>query len=65
MIFCPRVQRQMVLGNFHCRGVPLIWFIVVLGSALLAVSAGRVCLDHFLLFFHSLLLIFSLGDDLV
>ena len=38
----------MVLGNFHCKDVPLIGFIVGLGPAVLAVlavGAGGECLD--------------------
>ena len=33
---CPRV------GNFHWRGFPLIWFLIGLGPAELAVVAGGV-----------------------
>ena len=37
----------MVLGNFPRWGVPLVWFIVGLGPALLTVSAGGVVLMCF------------------
>ena len=47
----------MVLGNFQCRGVLLIWFIVVQGSTALAVGAGRGCLD---IFFSRLSILFFL-----
>ena len=36
----------MVLGNFQCRGVLLIWIRVGQGPTALAVGAG--CLDFFL-----------------
>ena len=56
----------MVRGNFHCRGVPLIWFTGGFGPAILAVGAGGgACLDGFLLSILSLLISFSLGDGLV
>ena len=38
----------MVLGNFHYRGVPLIWFIAGLGPAVIAVGARGVVLMVFL-----------------
>ena len=49
----------MVLGNFQCRGVLLIWIRAGQGLAALAVGVGGVCLDIFLssiisLFFLSL-----------
>ena len=55
-MFIPRVQRLMVLGNFYCRGVPLIWFVVVPGVH--AVGAEESCLDvcFFFLFIFFLLL---------
>ena len=48
-MFIPRVQRLMVLGNFHCRGVPLIWFEVVPGVH--AVGAEEVVWMFFFFFF--------------
>ena len=42
----------MVLGNFHCQGVPLIWFIVGFGPAVLALDAGGRCLGGFSLIYH-------------
>ena len=53
----------MVLGNFQCRGVLLIWIIVGQGPTALAVGAGGGCLDFFfsrLSFLSSFSL--SLGD---
>ena len=38
----------MVLGNFHCQGILLIWIIVGNGPTALAVDAGGGCLDIFL-----------------
>ena len=38
----------MVLGNFQCQGVLLIWITVGQGLIALAVDAGGVCLDIFL-----------------
>ena len=37
----------MVLGNFQCRGVLLIWIIVGQGHTALVVGAGGGCLDFF------------------
>ena len=40
----------MVLGNFKCRGVLLIWIIIVgQGLIVLAIGVGGVCLDSFAL----------------
>ena len=38
----------MVLGNFQCRGVLLIWIIVGQGPTALAVGAGGVVWTFFL-----------------
>ena len=38
----------MVLVNFQCRGVLLIWIIVGQGPIALAVGASGVCLGIFL-----------------
>ena len=54
-MFIPRVQRLMVLGNFHCRGVPLIWFEVVPGVH--AVGAEEVVWMFFFFFFFFFLLL--------
>ena len=40
VLFCPRVLRYMVLGNFHGRALALIWFIQGPGPAVLALGAG-------------------------
>ena len=37
----------MVLVNFQCRGVLLIWIRLGQGPTALAVGAGRVCFDIF------------------
>ena len=37
----------MVLVNFQCRGVLLIWIIVGQGPTVFAVGAGGGCLDIF------------------
>ena len=54
----------MVLGNFKCRGVLLIWSIVRQGPIALAIGAGGGCLD---IFFSNLSFLssfsFSLGDS--
>ena len=39
----------MVLGNFQCRGVLLIWIILGKGPTVLSVGAGRGCWGIFLL----------------
>ena len=39
----------MVLGNFQCRGVLLVWIRVGQGPTALAVGAGGGCLDIFTL----------------
>ena len=41
MLFCPRVQRRIVLGKFYCRDNPLILFVVGLGPYVYAVDAGE------------------------
>ena len=38
----------MVLVNFHCQGVLLIWITVGQGPTVFAVDAGKGCLDTFL-----------------
>ena len=38
--------------NFQCRGVLLIWITVGQGPIVLAVGAGRGCLDIFSLIYH-------------
>ena len=48
----------MVLGNFQCRGVLLIWIIVEQGPTALAVGAGRGLFGHF--FLSSILSVFFL-----
>ena len=48
--------------NFQCRGVLLIWFMVVQGPTALAVGAGGGCLDIFLPSIVSVLSPPSLGD---
>ena len=47
MLFCPRIQRQMVLGNFQCRDVPLICFKVELWPSILVVGGREDCFDEF------------------
>ena len=42
----------MVLDNFQCRGVLLIWIIAGQGPTALAVGAGGDCLDIFSLVCH-------------
>ena len=42
----------MVLSNFQCRGVLLIWIRVGQGPTVLAVGAGGGCLDIFSLVYH-------------
>ena len=42
----------MVLVNFQCRGVLLIWIIVRQGPTALAVGGGWGCLDSFSLVYH-------------
>ena len=51
----------MVLGNFQCQGVLLIWIIVGQGPAALAVGAGGACLK---LFFSRLSFAFSVSLSL-
>ena len=41
----------MVLGNFQCRGVPLLWHMVGQGPAVRAAGAVRVGCFFFLFFF--------------
>ena len=48
----------MVLGNFQCQGILLIWMTVRQGLTLLAVAAGGVCLDIF--FSHIVMSLFFL-----
>ena len=43
---------MMVLCNFQCRGVLLIWIIVGQGPTVLAVSAGGSRLGIFSLVYH-------------
>ena len=45
---------MMVLGNFRCRDVLLIWIIEGEGPTVLAVGAGGGCLDVFSLASFSL-----------
>ena len=53
----------MLLVNFHCRGVLLIWIVVEQGPTAVAVGAGGGCFGHFSLFFHFFFLSSqSLGD---
>ena len=55
----------MVLGNFQCRGVLLLWHMKVQGPAVLAASAGRVgCLFIFYFFVSSILSSFSNASSL-
>ena len=49
-MFCPPGQRKVVLGNFQCRGVPLIRFIGGLGPAVPAVGTEWGCLDDFFMY---------------
>ena len=51
--------------NFHCWGVPTIWFIKGLGPVVLAVGKGGVIWMAFLLSILFLLPSPSLGDGLV
>ena len=51
----------MVLVNFQCRGVLLIWIRVGQGPTALAVGAGGDCLD---IFFSRLSFLFSLSLSL-
>ena len=46
----------MVLDNFQCLGVPLLWEIVGQGPTALVVGAGGGCLDIFSLGCHFSLL---------
>ena len=46
------LARAMVLGNFQCRGILLLWHMVGQGPAVLAVGAGRVGCFFFQIFFH-------------
>ena len=43
--------RAMVLGNFQCRGVLLLWHMVGQGPAVLAAGAGWVGYVFFVFFF--------------
>ena len=55
---------EMVLHNFHCSAVLLIWIIVEQGPTVLAAGVGRGCLDIFSLVYHFSIyfLPFSVGD---
>ena len=44
----------MVLVNFHCRGVQLIWIVVGQGPTAVAVGAGGGCFGHFFSLFSFL-----------
>ena len=50
---------RMCWVNFQCLGVLLIWIIVGQGLIVLAIDAGRGCLDIFSLIY------LSLGDGLI
>ena len=52
----------MVLDNFKCRGIILIWIIVGHGPALPAERADGVCLDISLSLYFFLSLSLSLRD---
>ena len=52
----------MVLGEFQCRGILLIWIIVGQEPTVLAVSAVRGCLDNFSLDLVSFLFSFKRLD---
>ena len=52
----------LMLVNFQCRGVLLIWIRVGKGPIALAVGAGGGCLDIFFLVYHFSFLSPSLGD---
>ena len=52
----------MVLGNFQCLGVLLVWIAVGQGPTALAVGAGGGCLDIFSLVYHFPSFSLSLGD---
>ena len=45
----------MALGNLPVPGRPTIWMLVGQGPTVLAVGAGRGCLDIFILLYPSLL----------
>ena len=61
------VGDAMVLGNFHCRGVLIIWLIVRQRPTALAVGGGGGCLMFFVvvfsLIYHSYSFSLSLGDS--
>ena len=42
----------MVLGNFQCQNVLLIWIIVGQGPTVPAIGAGAGCLDILFLAYH-------------
>ena len=48
---CGWLGRAMVLGNFQCRGVLLLWHVVGQGPAVIAAGAVRV--GCFFIFFFS------------
>ena len=50
--------RTMVLGNFHCRGVLLLWHMVGQGPAVLAAGVGCVGCFYIYFFFHLVFPIF-------
>ena len=52
----------MVLVNFQCRGVLLIWIRVGQGPTALAVGVGGCCLDIFSLVYQFFSSSLSLGD---
>ena len=54
----------MVLVNFQCQGVLLLWIIVGQGRTVLAVGAGGGCLDIFSLVYHFSFLSPSLSPSL-
>ena len=58
--FCRWSVGAMVLGNFLCRGVLLIWITVGQGPTALEVGVGMGCLDFFSVIFSFFSL--CLGD---
>ena len=53
------VGDAMMLGNFHCRGVLIIWLIVRQRPTALAVGAGGGCLMVFGFFLSSIISLLS------
>ena len=53
----------LVLGNFQCQGILLIWKIVYQGFSVLAVGGLGYCLDFFSRRFYRVSVSLFPGDD--